>query len=182
MPAFFPKDTVQWKIEEPPAFRRLTISLWETAILAGIVVRLMRSLLLSSPTLGLVQLGLSLSFLAIVVFAAMTAHLGNFPIRQWLWRVPAFAAVESLAEVVTSALLIAVHREPNGSGRAEWVDWPAMAATTLSRRLMMLVAFAVVLSGIVYFVRHNLLSREDQEDLAAEEAVEDGTSNIRNPA
>ena len=182
MPAFFPRETVQWKIEEPPAFRRLTISLWESAILAGISIRLMRSLLLSRPSHTGMQLGLFLALLAVVLFAVLTGHLGNYPMRQWLWRVPAFGAIEAAAEAATSALLIAVNREPNGSGRAEWTDWPAMAATTLSRRLILVILFALILAAVVYFVRYAVLSRQEQAELDEEEAIEEATSNIQRPA
>ena len=145
MPAFFPKHTVEWNVEEPPAFRRITISLVEVALLTGVVVRLARSLLLSHQTTSPIYLGFSFATLAILLFGMLTAHVGNFPLRQWLWRVPAFALLESAAEALVSLVLIPVGREPNGSGTAVMGDWPAIVATLVSRRLLYLAVFGALL-------------------------------------
>ena len=47
MTNFFPRQTVAWKLEEPPAFRRLTLSVVEMAVLTGVVLRLLRSIALT---------------------------------------------------------------------------------------------------------------------------------------
>jgi hypothetical protein len=44
MATFFPQHTVEWRLEEPRAFRRLSLSLIEMALLTGIVLRLLRAL------------------------------------------------------------------------------------------------------------------------------------------
>ena len=172
MPSFFPTDTVQWKVEESPAFRRVTISIWETAIVTGIVMRLLRSLLFSRPASG-VAFGIAIAFLGVLLAAALTAHVGNYPLRHWVWRVPGFAAIESAAESLVSLALIAMHREPNGSGRAEMADWGSMALTTFMSRLLECVVYALILAGVVQFVRYVLLPRAEQEDLDAEESREE---------
>ena len=46
MSSFFPRNTVEWRLEEPAAFRRLSLSLVEMALLAGIVLRVLRALTL----------------------------------------------------------------------------------------------------------------------------------------
>ena len=171
MPSFVPTDTVQWKIEEPPAFRRITISIWETAIVTGVVMRLLRSLLLSRPTSGIV-FGIAIAFLGVLLAAALTAHIGNFPLRHWVWRVPGFVAIESATESLVSLGLIWLHREPNGSGRAEFADWASMSATTLMSRMLECVVYALVLAGVVQLVRYFVLSRAEQDDLDAEETRE----------
>ncbi len=169
MPAFFPKNTVEWNVEEPAAFRRITISLIEVALLTGVVVRLARSLLLSHQSANPVYLGFSFVVLAILLFGLLTAHLGNFPLRQWLWRIPAFALLESVGEALVSLFLIAVGREPNGSSTAVMGDWPAMVATIVSRRLLYLAVFGGLLAIVVSFVRYALLRRDDQDALDAED-------------
>ena len=42
MPSFFPRNSVDIRLEEPAAFRRLSLSLFEMALLAGIVLRVLR--------------------------------------------------------------------------------------------------------------------------------------------
>lgn len=44
MPSFFPQTTIEWHVEEPAAFRRLSLSLAEMALITGIVIRLLRAL------------------------------------------------------------------------------------------------------------------------------------------
>ena len=169
MPAFFPKNTVEWNVEEPAAFRRITISLIEVALLTGVVVRLARSLLLAHQSTSPIYLGFSFVILAVLLFGLMTAHVGNFPLRQWLWRVPAFAFLEAVGEAVVSLLLILVGREPNGSSMAVMGDWPAMVATIVSRRLLYLAVFGGLLAMVVSFVRYALLRRDDQAALDEED-------------
>ena len=172
MPSYFPRHTDQWKIEEPPAFRRFTLSLVGMAITTGVVLRLFRALVLSQGPVGnLLYLGATFAIGALILFGMVTLHLGNHTLRTWTWRAPAFAAIEAGAEMVTSALLIALGVERVGSTRAAWSDWLGLASTTLLWRAIAVAAFALVLSVIVQVGRYLLLQRENR--LHTAEAVHD---------
>jgi hypothetical protein len=98
----------------------------------------------------------------VILLAFATVHLSNFPLHKWVWRAPAFAAVEGSIEALLSLGLIYAGRERWGTGRAELSDWPAMAGGTLLTRFLMICAFALVLGGVAQFVRR----RELREMLA----------------
>lgn len=168
MSRFFPRTTVAWKLEEPSALRKLTLSIVEMAVLTGIVVRLLLAFALTGiASSDLVYLGGTYALAIVILCVMLTAHLGNYTLRHWTWRVPAFAAIEVGAEMATSLLLIALHREPMGSGRAEYGDWLGMAADTAIYRLVILSVFAVLLAGVVQVVRYALLRHDDRESTAA---------------
>src|SRR5262249_50924388 len=95
----------------------------------------------------------------------------NFPVRRWLWRAPLFALLEVSAEAVTSLGLIWLGREPQGTARAEFSDWPSIAIDTLFTREIMVIGWAIVLAIIVWVVRKVVL-RETPEEAAAEEAAQ----------
>ncbi len=150
----FPRSTVDnLKLEEPPAFRRFSRSLVETAIVTGVLIRLYRAVALTNSSGGWVYWAV-VGTLGTLIFCAMvTAHLANFPVRRWVWRAPAFAAVAMAAEMATSLLLIAAGREPAGSVRAEWSDWPGMAANALLFRGLAVCAWAALLALALWMVR-----------------------------
>jgi hypothetical protein len=87
-------------------------------------------------------------------------HLSRVPLAQWFWRVPAFAVIESAAEMCVSALLILAAREPLGSTRAEMHDWTGLAVSVLITRLAVLAAYALLLGVIVQRLRHNALMKD----------------------
>jgi hypothetical protein len=89
-----------------------------------------------------------------------TIHLSRFPLRDWLWRAPAFAALEGVAEMFVSANLIWLHRESLGTGAASFHDWPGMATNTIVWRLATISIFAVLLAAVVKWVRFMLLRKE----------------------
>ncbi|MGQ0538476.1 MAG: hypothetical protein ACT4R6_05985, partial [Gemmatimonadaceae bacterium] len=89
----------------------------------------------------------------ILLLGAATLHLGNYTLRQWVWRAPAFGAIEALAEILTSAVLVALGREPIGTGRATWGDWFTVAGGLLVWRTVAVSTFALILGGIVRLVR-----------------------------
>lgn len=162
MSAYFPRHTTDWRLEEPPALRKLTMSLAEMTIVTGVTIRLLRSIALTyGGGESWLYLGGTLALGITILFGMLAAHLANFTLRTWLWRAPAFALGETLAEMATSALLIAVHREPIGSReRAEFADLPAMAETTFLLRFSAIIGFALVLAAVVYLVRYALIKRE----------------------
>lgn len=163
MAPYFPRNTVEWKVEEPQAFRRFSTSIVEMAIVTGVLLRLYRALVLTNgPAGSWVYLGTTLVLGSFFFFGMATLHLGNFPVRKWLWRAPLFAAIEAAVESVTSVALILAHREPMGSERAHLHDWTTIAASVFLWRLVGIAVFALVLAGVVQFVRYALLRRENR--------------------
>ncbi|HYD53831.1 MAG TPA: hypothetical protein VEA99_14435 [Gemmatimonadaceae bacterium] len=157
MPSFFPRHTIDVHLEEPAAFRRLSFSLVEMALVTGVVLRLGRVLLHASSGWPFVAFFVLGTFL---LLGMATAHLANFPIRQWAWRAPAFALLEAAGEMAASAALIGLAREPLGSaGRAHWGDWPGMATATLGWRLAMVAVWSLLLAGVVTLVRRAMARR-----------------------
>jgi hypothetical protein len=160
MSSLFPRHTVEWKLEEPAAFRRLTLSLVEMAILTGLVVRLLRAIILTGVGPNWWWVGGTWALLAVILCLSAAAHLSNYPVRQWFWRVPAFVGVEVLTEMLVSLALMALGREAIGTSRAHYHDWPQLAMSTLKWRLTIVIGFAFVLAAVVQTVRYFLLRHE----------------------
>jgi hypothetical protein len=171
---YFPRDNVAWHLEEPRVLRKLTLSLPAMAVIAGILVRLIRvgASELSTSWLGVFG-GIALGL--IVLLTTATAHLGNYPVKQWLWRAPLFGLAEGAAEAGVSALLTVIGVERLGSTRAHLSDWPSMATDTivgtpglefLDGRVVMVSVFALVLAGVVQVVRYLLLRSENRDHTA----------------
>src|SRR5690349_9498281 len=160
---FFPKHTVQWHIEEPTVLRRFSLSLWEMALMTGVLLRLYRAIVLgygNTTWIWLAALGLGILF-----FCAMaTMHLANFPMKRWIWRAPLFALLEVSAEAATSLFLIWLGREPHGSARAEWSDWPSMAMDALLTREGIVLMWTAVLAIVVTVVRRVVLRETEAEE------------------
>ena len=162
MTPFFPHNTVEFKIEEPTVFRVFSRSIAEMAIVTGVLFRLYRALAMTvGPTSSWVYFGATLALGVLFILGMATLHLGNFPLRRWLWRAPAFAAIEAAAESLTSLALILAHREPIGSERAHLRDWLEIVAQHVSLACAWAsCVFALLLAGVVQFVRYMLLRRE----------------------
>jgi hypothetical protein len=155
MPAFFPVKTSSFKLDEARAFRRLSYSVVEMAVVTAVVLRVYRALVLSLAG-NVFFLGVSFAIGFVVLFGMVTLHLGNFTVRRWLWRAPLFALIEAAAESVTSLGLIAIHREPLGSARATFADWPGIVGAIFTWRLSAIVVFALILAGVVQMARVTL--------------------------
>ncbi|MBC7896466.1 MAG: hypothetical protein H7066_13710, partial [Cytophagaceae bacterium] len=83
MSSFFPHHTENWKIEEPAALRRLSISLIEMAAITGVVLRLYRALTITlGPTQSLIYIALMPTIGILFLCVMTTLHLGNFPVRS----------------------------------------------------------------------------------------------------
>jgi hypothetical protein len=174
MARYFPRERVEWHLEEPRVLRKLTLSLPAMAVIAGVLVRLLRvgvSGISASwwGVFGAIALGL------VVLLTTATAHLGNYPVKQWLWRAPLFGLAEGAAEAGVSALLTVMGVERLGSTRAHLSDWPSMATDTiigtpglafLDGRIVMVSLFALVLAGVVQVVRFLLLRSENRDHTA----------------
>lgn len=171
MATFFPRHAVELKFEEPKAFRRLSFSLVEMAIVTGVLLRVYRLLVLTHGSNNWLYLGGTFALGFIFLLGMLTAHLANYPLHQYFWRAPAFALVDVAAEMATSALLIAVGREANGSVRAHWDDWAGMGGQALLYRGLAIIVWALILAGVVQLVRRTLVSED--EDIAARAAAKE---------
>jgi hypothetical protein len=168
MPTFFPRHTVELHFQEPRAFRRFSYSLVEMAIVTGVVVRLYRLVMLTHGSNNWLYIGGSFAVGLIFLLGMVTAHLGNYPLHQYLWRAPVFALVEVATEMATSALLIALGREPNGSVRAHWDDWLGMSLETLLKRGVAIVLWGLILAGVVSVVRRTLVKQDEDDRVVVE--------------
>lgn len=166
---YFPKETEpyqrrisdeEWDGHGPGSFRKLAFSTVEMAVITGLLIRVFRAFLLTNagndePVL------LAAGFLvgAVFLFTMATLHLGNFPLRHWVWRAPLFALLVAATELAVSAGLIALGREPLGTARATYADWPGMAADVFALRLVATSAYALALAIIVQWTRTHSLRR-----------------------
>lgn len=161
--SFFPRQTIEWHIEEPRAFRRLSLSLVEMALVTGVLLHVYRSYVLTHGANGWLLFGGAIVLGILFLVFMTTAHLANFPIQRWVWRAPAFLAIEWVAEMTTSLLLIWIGREPIGSTRAELHDWPALAVGTLATRAIIVFGWSLLLAGIVQIVRRTMAGSVEEE-------------------
>ncbi len=161
MTQFFPRKTTEIRIHEPRAFRRLSYSLVEMALITGVIIRAYRLVILTHGANNWLYLGASFAVGAIFFIGMVTAHLANFPLHQYLWRAPAFAGVEVAAEMVTSALLISLGHEANGTVRAHWDDWIGMSMNALLIRGTAILVWSAILAGSVGLVRRTMVHEDD---------------------
>lgn len=164
MQGFFPTTTGIWKLEEPPAFRRLSMSIVEMALLTGVVMRLVHSFAFThGPSQSWLYVATVVALGLILLLGMATLHLGNYTLRHWVWRAPVFAAIEGATEALTSLGLIALHREPLGAARAQFSDWVGIAGSLLFWRIIGVSLFALLLAGVVQLVRRWLVGAEDRQ-------------------
>lgn len=163
---FFPRHTIEWRVRELSSLRRLAVSLFGMAVITGVVVHLYRWVVLSHRPDNLWLFFLSAAGFFILLIGLATAHLGNHPVRTWLWRAPLFAVVESATEAAMSALLIAAGVERIGSQLATWYDWPSLALHMAVRRTVVILVFALLLAVVVQWVRYALLKHEHRDSTA----------------
>jgi hypothetical protein len=62
-----------------------------------------------------------------------------------------------------SLVLIALHREPWGTARAEFVDWQAMATGVVFWRVLGVSVWALLLGVTVSFIRGRVLKETGRE-------------------
>ncbi len=161
MAPYFPHSTGTFKLEEPRAMQRFSRAIVPMAVVTGVGLRALRSVTLTrGPNESLLVVGSLIALGLVLLFTMTTLHLGNYTLQRWLWRAPAFAAIEAAAESIASLGLIALHREPMGSSLATFADWPELVVRAFLWRLSLVVAFALLLAGVVQLVRYTLLKRE----------------------
>jgi hypothetical protein len=168
MPHFFPQHTVEWRLEEPQAFRRLSLSLIEMALLTGIALRLLRALTFTHGRASWLFYGAAFVVGLLILLGMTTAYLANWTLRSWVWRAPMFALVEVAGEMATSLLLIAVRREPEGAVRAEFHDWPSMALRAFLQSELSICLWAALLAGVILFVRRSGIAAGVEEEPVAD--------------
>jgi hypothetical protein len=66
-----------------------------------------------------------------------------------------------VAEIAISAVLIALHREPNGSTLAEWSDLGSIATWVLTAHVLVLSAYAGILALVVQGIRRSVTATGD---------------------
>lgn len=164
MAAFFPQVTGTFKLEEPPALRRFSMSPVGMGVATGILVRLYRAVTLSvGPNESLLYVGAAFVLGQMLVLGMATLHLGNFTLRRWLYLAPLFAVTAASTESVVSLALIAGGLEPLGSTRATFGDWSGVAANIFLWRVLAVLVYAALLAGVVQLVRYLLLKRTHRE-------------------
>lgn len=168
MSTYFPHNTMTMRIEEPKAFRRFSLSLVEMALVTGLLVRVYRSVVLTHGSNSFVYFAAVMTIAVVFVVGMATAHLANYPLHQWVWRAPTFAALEIFAEMATSLFLIWIGREPNGTVRAHYADWPGMMVRALEIWGLVVVLWSLVLAGIVQVVRTRLVKEEADDPVTAD--------------
>ena len=164
MTSFFPRHSVEWRLEEPQAFRRLSISLVEMALLTGVVLRVLRALTFTHGRASWLFYGAAFVVGLLVLLGMTTAYLANWTLRSWLWRAPLFALVEVAGEMATSLVLIALRREPEGAVRAEFHDWPSMALRAFLQSELSICLWAALLAGVIMFVRRSGIAEGVEEE------------------
>jgi hypothetical protein len=154
MSRFFPRDVVHWGEQQLHPLRAFAIRTIEPAGVTGLLLRLYRALVLgTAATAGFLPFVAAVLLGVLFLCAMLTWHLGNYPVRRWPLRVAMFMVIEIAAEVGMSSLLISFGQERFGSRVATWSDWWPMAGQTVVERMVVLIAFAVVLAVTVQFVR-----------------------------
>lgn len=162
MVRFAPTSASAWDAYEASALRKFSRSLPAMAIATGIVWRIARAAFLGAgPTNSPLFFGSVIALGVLVVFGMATLHVGNYPLKRWIWRVPVFALLESLAEVGMSVVLIAIGREPYGSTMAEWSDLASIAATVISTHLVVLSLYGGILALVVQGIRRSVTAAGD---------------------
>ena len=165
---FFPRTTATWPAHNASRWRAFTRSVVPMALATGALLRLYRALVLTHGSESLTYVVGAFVGGSVILFGMATLHLGNYPVRRWPPRVVAFVLLEILAELATSATLIALSLEPMGTGTATMYDWPVLAYHVAVRRTIALALYALVLAGVVQLVRI-VLGRRDaraQDDAA----------------
>lgn len=149
-----PQAAGLWEQYETSAVRTWSRALVPIAVATGVAWHLLRALALrAGPATSWTWLAVVYALGIVLVFGAATLHIGNYPLKRWLWRVPVFALTVAAAETATATVLVALGLEPMGAGRATWADLPSQATWTLLLRLVTLGVYATVLALVVQAMR-----------------------------
>jgi hypothetical protein len=165
--AFFPEFPFTGKRVDN-LFARIPRSLVPMAILTGILVHsyIWFVLARASVNFGLVGLLLAFSGRFVLLLALSTVYLANHPVRQWIWRVPAFTALECAVEAIFVTVLIQFRVERIGTEHAQRADWWGIVSQTWIYNVVAIVSFSLVLAVVVQTVRYALLKHEHRDSTA----------------
>jgi hypothetical protein len=147
---------------------RIPRSVVPMAIITGLVVHIYRVFVLASPTItfGWISLFLAGAGEYVLLLSLSTVYLGNHPVRQWIWRVPVFLAIEWLVEAAAVAVLIRVRFERIGSEQARAADLSSIIMDRLIWHGSAIIVFSFVLALVVQTVRYALLKHEHRDSTA----------------
>lgn len=160
----FPQHTALMRThEESTALRRFSRSLAEMGLITGVLIRVFRTVVLSHAWSGLWFVAM-LTVAALFLVGMATAHLANYPLHHWVWRVPAFVALEVGGEMLTSLILIWLGREAYGAVRAHMADWPSLMIRAFLIRGLIVVVWSGILAGVVRLVRARVKVEADEPE------------------
>ncbi|HEV7702864.1 MAG TPA: hypothetical protein VGO46_01175 [Gemmatimonadaceae bacterium] len=143
-------------------------SLIPMAVITGIVVHSYIWLVLAraSVNFGWIALLLAFSGRFVLLLALSTVYLGNHPVRQWIWRAPAFAALEIAVEAIMVAALIRIRVERIGTEHAHRTDWWGIVSDIMIYHGIAILVFSAILAVVVQTVRYALLKHEHRDSTA----------------
>lgn len=144
---------------------RLPRSLIPMALVTGIVVHsyIWFVLARASANFGWVALLLAFSGRFVLLLGLATVYLGNHPVRQWIWRAPAFAVLEAAVEAIMVAILITIRVERIGTEHAHTRDWWSIVSDILIYHGIAILLFSLILAVVVQTVRYALLKHEHRD-------------------
>jgi hypothetical protein len=143
-------------------------SLIPMAVFTGIVVHSYIWLVLARASVhfGWIALLLAFSGRFVLLLALATVYLGNHPVRQWIWRAPAFAALEIAIEAIMVAALIQIRVERIGTEHAHRTDWWGIVSDIMIYHGIAILVFSAILAVVVQTVRYALLKHENRDSTA----------------
>ncbi|MEP6779071.1 MAG: hypothetical protein ABJC26_04220 [Gemmatimonadaceae bacterium] len=157
MSSFFPREVIQWRDQRLHPLRAFSLRTVELAGITGVVMRVFRAIVFTEAmSKNVVVLVFGVAIGVLFFCGMLTWHLGNFPIRRWPLRATAFWIIEGVAELGSSSALIALKREPLGSGIASWHDWWPLAGQTLVTHALIVLIYSLILAACVQIVRRTL--------------------------
>ena len=147
---------------------RIPRSLIPMALVTGILVNsyILFVLTRASANFGWVALLLAFAGRFVILLAVATVYLGNHPVRQWIWRSPAFAVLEAAAEAITVAIFIELGVERIGTDHAHWPDWWGIVSDIWIYHISAILVFSLILGIVVQIVRYALLRQEHRDTTA----------------
>ena len=147
---------------------KLPRSLIPMAVFTGIVVHSYIWLVLARASVhfGWIALLLAFSGRFVLLLALATVYLGNHPVRQWIWRAPAFAALEIAIEAIMVAALIQIRVERIGTEHAHRTDWWGIVSDIMIYHGIAILVFSAILAVVVQTVRYALLKHEHRDTTA----------------
>ena len=147
---------------------RIPRSLVPMALVTGIAVHSYIWFVLARASVNFGWIGLLLAFSGrfVLLLALSTVYLANHPVRQWIWRAPAFAVLEAAVEALYVAVLIRVRVERIGTEHAQQRDWGGIVSDIWVYHIIAILSFSLVLAVVVQTVRYALLKHEHRDSTA----------------